>query len=275
MKKILYILVVFAVLGFTNYASAQTAPSCSALGYTYNEADCIASGERIVRCPTDTSKVFCAEGSSSTGSTCESLGHFSKYSDIPNDKKCTHIQVVGLTSGEAGCYGNCTLAPACSTGVGKGYTSANARIELTSNNSDGTCTYRVAGDCYYAGFGSSAARATPNDFGNLLKYFPNDFTIHSAGSTCGKELSGYKIQNGNICVAWYQPTYGSTCSQAGGSSVVANGKTICYKCSPNTSSNASSLAGYFCYQSSGNIVNSYKSLKEMCAGKEIVKRNGL
>ncbi len=53
-------------------------PDCSALGYTMTEADC--EGTHFVRCPTDTSKLFCKPNLYK--STCE-VGDV-----LGNDKKC-------------------------------------------------------------------------------------------------------------------------------------------------------------------------------------------
>lgn len=67
MKKINITLMLFLTTGFlfgTVSTSAAAVPSCSELGYTKTSTEC--TGLPIVKCPTDTSQIFCA-------TTCDSV----------------------------------------------------------------------------------------------------------------------------------------------------------------------------------------------------------
>ncbi|MFV0626203.1 MAG: hypothetical protein ACK5N8_02490 [Alphaproteobacteria bacterium] len=91
MKKIIT-LTAFAFLAFSvGNANAQTAPSCSTLGYTNTAAAC--AGKNKVACPTDETKFFCGEICDANIYKYDSINCPSSKNTLGGDKysKCTCV----------------------------------------------------------------------------------------------------------------------------------------------------------------------------------------
>ena len=74
-KKMLLLSLLGLVCGSENsFAACQTAPDCATLGYTMTAAEC--SGLQTLKCPFDTSKLFCIKTREETPKTkeCDSIG---------------------------------------------------------------------------------------------------------------------------------------------------------------------------------------------------------
>ncbi|MDD4557088.1 MAG: hypothetical protein PHE89_07185 [Alphaproteobacteria bacterium] len=271
MKKTITI-TAFTFLAFlVSNANAQTAPSCSALGYTETAASC--QGKNKVACPTNESLFFCGDPvevpviPEPSKGTCEDKGYIdtATYNSVAyNAKKCTSIQVPDLASGTS-CYTNCTDAPQCSSVLGKGNIGADAKIEVSSN-SDGTCNLKKAGSCTYAGYGPSATRLPESYFSEVLKYFSSSVKVYTS-TDCGATLVGTKIAGGKICVAWQRSSCGSGISSV----TTKDNQNLCYKC---MAEGDYSIANYFCYQSP-TVVRGITSNLELCTETQKLERKYL
>lgn len=72
-KKTLLLALGGIILNVSNtYAACQSAIDCTTLGYTMSETEC--SGLKTIKCPFDTSKVFCRQKISRIVKTCDKVG---------------------------------------------------------------------------------------------------------------------------------------------------------------------------------------------------------
>lgn len=100
MKKLILPLIILAATPALAAINCATLPTCSSLGYTQTVAQCNAKGLSYLKCPFDTTAVFCEQKNISVaaGYILYSDGTFSSYSSVDSSKTPVGV-VIRTTSG--------------------------------------------------------------------------------------------------------------------------------------------------------------------------------
>lgn len=105
MKNSVISLIAAALLSASLPALAQTClktPSCAELGYSKSTAEC--AGKTILKCPLDTSKVYCADTAATTETETECPSGYLKYAQIyPSCNEPNRAKLIEHSE-QKGCY---------------------------------------------------------------------------------------------------------------------------------------------------------------------------
>jgi len=207
--------ILFYLLSTTAHAECTPAPDCAELGYTADSCE-----GKFVRCPFNTSKLFCLPCDSSYKYTCSETGEIGSGSAC-NGKyiKCNCTDGYDLIDGACICNNNYKFScygTGYSSGSGEAcggkYTACTCATNYTWNGNSCICDSSFKYTCSGTGYSSGSGTSCNGKYKSC---------------TCSTNYAW----NGSICKLSCSSSYKYTCSgtgYAGGSGASCGGKyTVC------------------------------------------------